>query len=117
MNKKSNTTDGTFEQLTSDDANLTKIIIHYTSEPDNYIECHGCSRKGWIENSKGDIKKCPVCDGKGKLDKEKNSLPYYPRYPWYPWPSRTDVPYLSTDFIVTCYNTKTDNCTNCCNQK
>ena len=126
MNKESNTTDGTFEHLTSDDINLTGATVYYTSEPDSYIKCHGCSGKGWIENSKGDLKICPVCEGEGQLnkekdcakkDKERDNLPWYPWYPCYPWPSRTDDPYWPTYPIVTYCNVKTDDCTNCSNQK
>lgn len=31
-------------------------------------ECHGCGGKGWVENSMGDVKRCPVCHGKGEID-------------------------------------------------
>ena len=120
MNKESNTTDGTFEQLTTNGVNLAGATVYYGPELANCIECHGCSGKGWIENSKGDLKICPVCEGEGKLNKERDNLPWYPwypRYPWYPWPSRTDDPYWPTYPIVTYYNVKTDDCTNCNNQK
>ena len=125
MNEKSGTTDSIYNQITSGDVDFTKATVHYTSEPDNYIECHGCSGKGWIENTKGEIKLCPVCEGKGKLNKEKDcverekrdNLPWYPWCPCYPWPSRIDDPYWPTYPIVTNYNVKTDDCTNCCNQK
>ena len=85
-------------------------------------ECHGCSGKGWIENSKGDLKICPICEGEGKLNKEKDCVEKekrdnLPCYPWYPYPSRIDSPYWSIYPIVTYYNVKTDDCTNCCNQK
>lgn len=89
-------------------------------------ECHGCSGKGWIENSKGDLKICPVCEGEGKLnkekdctekDKERDNLPWYPWYPCYPCPDRTSDPYWPTYPIVTYCNVKTDDCTNCNNPK
>ena len=124
MSKESGTTDGTFEQLTSDDVNLTGIIIHYTSELDNCIECHGCSGKGWIENSKGDIKKCPVCDGNGKLKQKVKpcekaiEYPLLLQYPYYPWPNRTYDPCQWPTYPTISYcNIKTDSCTNCSNQK
>jgi len=48
------------------------------------IECHGCSGKGWVENSKGDIKKCPICDGTGKLKRKVKPCGKATEYPpWY----------------------------------
>lgn len=89
-------------------------------------ECHGCFGKGWIENSKGNLKICPICEGEGKLnkekdttkkDKERNNLPWYPWYPCYPCPDRTNDPYWPTYPIVTYCNVKTDSCTSCNNPK
>ena len=104
MNNKNNTIDSTGDQITS---------IHLGTILSDYIECHGCLGKGWIENSKGDLKICPICEGKGKLDKEKGCdemgtwHPYYPRYPCHPWPSRIDDPCWPTYPIVTYCNVKT----------
>ena len=130
MNGENGTTDGTYDQLksliTSGDVDLTGVIMHYTSEADNCIECHGCSGKGWVENSKGDLKICPICEGKGKLnkekdcvekDKERNSSLWYPWYPCYPCPDRTNDPFWPTYPIVTYCNVKTDGCTNCSSPK
>ena len=126
MNSENGTTDNTFEQLTSDDTNLTGITMYCTSKVNSCIECHGCSGKGWNENSKGDLKICPICEGEGKLnkekdcaekDKERDNLLWYPWYPCYPCPSRTDDPYWPTYPIVTYCNVKTDCCTNCNNPK
>ena len=126
MNEESSTIDSTYEPITTDGNNVTGIRVHYISVLDSCIECHGCFGKGWIENSKGDLKICPVCEGKGKLnkekdcvekDKEKDNLLWYPWYPCYPCPSRTDDPYWPTYPIVTYCETKTDSCTNCNNPK
>ena len=126
MNGKSNTTDSTFKQFTSDDSNITGVTMYYTSELDDYIECHGCSGKGWIENTKGELKICPICEGEGKLnkekdctekDKERDNLPWYPWYPCYPCPDRTNDPYWPIYPIVTYCNVKTDSCTSCNNPK
>ena len=123
MSKESGTTDDPYDLITFDGVNLTGINIHYTSELDNHIECHGCSGKGWIENSKGDIKKCPVCDGIGKL-KQKVKLyekaieyPLWLQYPYYPWPNRTDDPCFPTYPTVTYCNIKTDSGTDCSKPK
>ena len=46
--------------------------------------CHGCGGKGWIENSRGDIKLCPVCRGTGVAPQEPDR-PILPPPPS-PWP-------------------------------
>jgi len=32
--------------------------------------CHGCAGKGWVETRAGNVKKCPVCNGSGKIPSE-----------------------------------------------
>ena len=121
MNSENGTTDSIFKQLTSDGINVTGVKMNYISVLDSCIECHGCSGKGWVENSKGDLKICPICEGEGKLNKEKDcvekkkkdNLPWYPWYPCYPYPSKPDDPCWPTYPIITYCNVKTDSDTNC----
>ena len=47
--------------------------------------CHGCCGKGWVENSKGDLKLCPVCNGCGKIKNEETHIKWYPYYPCQPY--------------------------------
>ena len=106
-----------YEQAIANDTSFGIVNIEIN------IECHGCSGKGWIENNKGDLKICPICEGEGKLnkekdttkkDKEKDNLPWYP---WYLYPNGTDEPCWPTYPIITYCNVKTDSCTDCNNQK
>ena len=85
---------------TTSGSTTSDTVAMYSSE---YIECHGCSGKGSIENSKGDIKKCPVCEGAGKLNKVKpcEEIKTNPKYPWYPWPVPCD-PYPTYPPVTFC---------------
>lgn len=92
MAKENSTTGSTFDRLLN--GGTTPLgILQFKTILNDYIECHGCFGKGWIENSKGELKTCPICEGKGKLkkekeyvekEKEKNNLPWH--WPWYPYP-------------------------------
>lgn len=55
----------------------TNIEKAMSNMPNNFLSgqiksniCHGCEGKGWLENSKGDLKICPVCKSKGSVNKE-----------------------------------------------
>ena len=87
--------------------------------------CHGCCGDGWVENSLGEIKICPICEGNGVIKKEKvykhndNRLVYlqYPQYPWYPCvpicprPGGTGVDYPPYYPTITYSITTSDNTT------
>ena len=118
MDKESSNTTGIDKSM----SNLMYCILNNSLQNID-SGCHGCSGKGWIENSKGELKVCPICKGEGELnkekgcierDKEKNNLPLCP---WYLWPNRIDDPYWPTYPTITYCNIKTDGCTNCSNQK
>ena len=129
MSKENGTTDSTNDPITNtiDDkfaatTNISLGTIHFETISNGYVKCHGCSGKGWVENSKGDLKICPICEGEGKLNKEKdcveknkerNNLPWYPWYPCYPCPSKTNDPCWTTYPIITYCNVETDSDTNC----
>lgn len=34
-----------------------------------YNPCRGCGGEGWVENSRGDVRTCPVCYGSGRIRK------------------------------------------------
>ena len=110
MSEESSNTTGIDESI----SNLMYYVLNNSLQNID-SGCHGCSGKGWIENSKGDLKICPVCEGEGKLNKEKDCAKKgkeRDNSPWYPW-----YPYWPTYPIVTYYSVKTDDCTNCNNQK
>jgi len=48
-------------------------------------KCHGCCGKGWIENSRGDLKLCPVCNGSGITKTDETHIKWYPCNPYYPF--------------------------------
>lgn len=62
-------------------------------------KCHGCDGKGWIENSLFETKLCPVCQGKGKLDKTITHH-YIPLHQPDFTTSEDERPY---DYYITCY--------------
>lgn len=60
----SNTTSSKMDSIT--DSNMPETCTSCCGCESS--KCHGCDGKGWVENSIGDVKRCPVCYGKGVLD-------------------------------------------------
>jgi len=65
-----------FERITKrivdDGVNLGKATMKFVDNTKyEEFECHGCCGNGWIENSLGEIKICPICNGHGVINKEK----------------------------------------------
>lgn len=74
------------ESNTTADDRTTDVTIYPYYSGGYWITCNGCQGKGWIENSKGEIHKCIICNGTGKI--WTWDYTYYPRpcEPfWSPW--------------------------------
>jgi len=54
---------------------LEKVFNDNMNNNINNKKCHGCCGYGWIENSFGKIKICPICEGESKSElKEQREI-------------------------------------------